>query len=1502
MYTKFKKVMALVLILTLMIPSLAFADTTGDLEIVNDENRELYEKIVERGLQLRDKLKTKADVELGEYEDEYVRVIVELEARPAISIATDRGISYKELSLNERVALETSILRSHEEVKNLLKARKIDMTFERDFTVAFNGFSGTVKYRDLERIKSTPGVKNVYISQEYRRPEVDIDMKNSHEVVGSHPTWELGYKGEGMVIAIIDSGIDPSHKDFVVSEGTEVALTREDVESLVVPGKYFTEKVPYGYNYFDLNTEIRDLGPGASEHGMHVAGTAAANGNPEEGGIKGIAPEAQVLAMKVFSNDPTFGSTYDDIYLDAIDDAIKLGADVLNMSLGATAGFINYQSAVNKAITNAVENGIVCSISAGNSARFGDGWDLPYAINPDIGVVGSPGVSRDSLQVAGIENVRTMQNYLEYTITVEGDYEALPTSTIIVVDKAYHIDYLEDSISAQMELVNAINNGDPVYIKIATDMLVSILTGDVYTKLPADLPETVTYYDAEGNTSTRLVLGEGGPGETVVVQVPMLVSTSSPVMFSDVIKEPVDYVFCGIGTAADFALVDVRGKIALVQRGNTFTDTITNAEANGAIGVIVFNHASGGEELVNMAYPEGGTIPAGFIGHKGGMDLLKREGTTKISFPEGTISFPNPRAGYMYQYTSWGTTPNLELKPEITAPAVMIYSTLQNDNYGTMSGTSMAAPHVAGGAALVRQYIEQHEKYGDLTIEEKTRLAKVLLMNAADIIPNPDAGTPYSPRRQGAGVMNIHAAVTTPARVINPTNGEAKVELKDFTDTSFEFTLKVINDSDEDITYDVDVVVLADEIARGAGYYPFLDYITLNSRLVDAEVSGDGPVTVPANGEEEVTITVDFSGDRNIYENMFIEGFVIFKDTKDSHPTLSVPYVGFYGDWNAPKIFDGFRGVDFDVYYGLEEGQVVEETTPFYGYGGMIDLQRYFYNPVAMSPGTIFGLRFGTDTAIPVLSLLRNAEDIEYNILDESGNKLRTITRDMYVRKNYYDGGLGLPYNIRTKAAWDGTVRGNVVPDGKYYYEIRAKINYDNADYQSVRIPVYIDTQVPEVTNVKYDKDTKTVTWEATDGAGTGIQFFDILINGEFVFDDIFYPEDLLVEDNKYSLEILPLDLNDVHEIQIQAYDYAYNVGIGEAIVGNNVANIYLYQPEVLGIYDSNLVRFKGEVETPYDIQEVTVDGVPVTLDYDSSNGTYVFNEYLPYEDGYHEAVIAVKTTTGQEASIARMFWVDATPPELIVNGGEFNEEENLVTLNLTIRDNFPYAELYIDDSLVLLEDRMDRLSVIEPIGIVEEEFEIVLFADQTEIELRLVDFADNEVVEILSVQDLEHKPADKSQLKAKIEEAEKLEERLYTKESWEIFAQALADAKRVFENEEATQAEVDQALENLRNAIEGLVGLTVEEIITKIEGKYGTMGEEDKKIYVAYILFNIKEGFVETDEDVVVLIDGVGLEMKDGKEGYDYRFEGMLEGEPTEVIIKIGDLLFDVTELFTWN
>ena len=76
-----------------------------------------------------------------------------------------------------------------------------------------------------------------------------------------------------------------------------------------------------------------------------------------------------------------------------------------------------------------------------------------------------------------------------------------------------------------------------------------------------------------------------------------------------------------------------------------------------------------------------------------------------------------------------------------------------------MGGTSMAAPHVAGGSALVMEYIKEHDKYKDLPLFEQTRLSKVLLMNTAEIIFD-EYDTEYSPRRQGAGLMNLVGAVT----------------------------------------------------------------------------------------------------------------------------------------------------------------------------------------------------------------------------------------------------------------------------------------------------------------------------------------------------------------------------------------------------------------------------------------------------------------------------------------------------------------------------------------------------------------------------------------------------------------------------------------------------------------------------------------------------------------------------------------------------------------------
>jgi lactocepin len=140
------------------------------------------------------------------------------------------------------------------------------MDYKQNFTTAVNGFSGIVEYGQVAALRKVDGVTKVTIANEYQRPETSPEMKYSKDIVQAQATWDdYGVKGEGMVVAVVDTGIDPSHKDMVLTDTSKSDLTKAEVEAAAkdkgVLGQFFTEKVPYGYNYYDENNEILDIGP-----------------------------------------------------------------------------------------------------------------------------------------------------------------------------------------------------------------------------------------------------------------------------------------------------------------------------------------------------------------------------------------------------------------------------------------------------------------------------------------------------------------------------------------------------------------------------------------------------------------------------------------------------------------------------------------------------------------------------------------------------------------------------------------------------------------------------------------------------------------------------------------------------------------------------------------------------------------------------------------------------------------------------------------------------------------------------------------------------------------------------------------------------------------------------------------------------------------------------------------------------------------------------------------
>ena len=337
-------------------------------------------------------------------QDVYVDVIVQLSAAPAAingSVSANSSSAEIEQASKEVIANQASI---KEKVKAIT-----NQAIGKSYGYVVNGFATKAKVKDIQKLRNIPGVKSVTLAKVYYANDSSADdMANVSTVWNNYK-----YKGEGTVVSIIDTGIDPNHKDLRLSDDSKAKLTKDKVNAFTKEtgyGRYFTDKVPYGHNYSDNNDNITDDNP-SEQHGMHVAGIVAANGTAANSvnSVVGVAPEAQLLAMKAFSNSDSSASTDSTSIIGAIDDSAKLGADVLNMSLGSVSGQQNEDDPEVAAVERATKKGTAAVISAGNSGTSNsetEGVNKAYYGNPDMETLGSPGTARSATTVASAENTK----------------------------------------------------------------------------------------------------------------------------------------------------------------------------------------------------------------------------------------------------------------------------------------------------------------------------------------------------------------------------------------------------------------------------------------------------------------------------------------------------------------------------------------------------------------------------------------------------------------------------------------------------------------------------------------------------------------------------------------------------------------------------------------------------------------------------------------------------------------------------------------------------------------------------------------------------------------------------------------------------------------------------------------------------------------------------------------------------------------------------------------
>ncbi len=1295
-------------------------------------------------------------------EDEMVRVSIVLEKQATL----ERGYSTMGLASNGAAQSYRQTLLAEQQA---VAARIAQATGEPldtvwNLTLAANVISANVRYGDLDAVAATAGVRDVVLETRYMPCEAQTgtyhpNTSTSGPMTGADTAWNSGYTGAGSRIAVIDTGLDVDHQSLNAGafhhaleenaahagmetqaylDGLDLLSAQEIQErlpllniykgyedvtgSFIQDGSltgdvlYQNEKIPFGYNYIDRDLDITHDNDTQGGHGSHVGGIAAANrylANPdgtfsdalETVHVTGTAPDAQVLVMKVFGKN---GGAYDSDYMAAIEDAIVLGCDSINLSLGsATAGMATdrfYQDILD----SLTETDTLVVVSAGNNGAWAEMSYKGhlYADDVNLHTGGSPGTYANTLTVGSVENT----GMVGASFRAAGKDIVYTEPTSNYNDPLISLDTSTDGSGTQWEylFLDCLGKPEDYQGLDVTGKIVFVSRGETAfaDKLTA----------AEDAGAAACVVYNNEPG----LPLNMDLSTSSAYIPCVMIAQSDADLIREASTA-----VSTEGAVAAYSGEMTIT---------GKVASEVFD-----SEFYTMSTFSSWGVPG---------DLsLKPE----IIAPGGNIYSLNGATNKTDQYMLNSGTSMAAL--QVTGLAALLAQHMRETGIAEESGLS---PRVLGQSLLMSTAEPMLQEESGLpypVIQQGAGLANVAAALAADsyilVDGQPDgkvkAELGDDPDRTGqyAFTFTLHNLTDRAQAYALRTELFTQSTFEDYATEEQTQTARYMDYTLQSLAAEPTILAEGKEILPEAGRLTGCDFdgngavnesdgqVLLEYAIgkrdtlehtENADLSGDGKVTaydaelflqrlgsrrvvLPAGGSVEISVTLRLteaakeSLEEQFANGAYVEGYVYLDGMADEEGVIpvrhSIPVLAYYGGWDEPSMFDGYT-------YTQEAHGLNDHESYFYNPDNIF-ATKPVYNYVAMNDGQgtelyLGGNNFAEDEAyLPQRNAMRNAggaylSTLSCSLIRNAGEARASIangdTGEVYyeelagepVAAAYYFPNYGAWSNLALSftpsltggAGWYGVdADGEALPEGTRLvaslqaateYELKADGTVDwsslDQDATCLTIPFTIDNTAPTVSAVSVGTETDTATGEER-------KFFEVE-----------------VQDNQYTAAVLLLTPGGSKVVVRQAVNQdeagarkTIRVDISEVfgsifqlVVVDYAGNARYYDVTVGEIFDGPKSQLIGSTDEMYSLIDPNQQGAhwlnftnDVNYDVDSGPGTRQCITAATYADGYVFYIATDFGSTTADKYLYVMDYPDFTQPILC---GPISEQLQTLTYN----------------------------------------------------------------------------------------------------------------------------------------------------------------------------------------------------------------------------------------------